>query len=61
MLFGTTDPNIIQIRTIIFRFTNIADAVAFRGQLLRDQEWEMCNIQFMDDPAEKATGIHLEE
>ena len=51
----------LQIRTIIFRFTNIADAVAFRGQLMRDEEWEMCNIQFMDDPAEKATGVHLEE
>ena len=50
-----------QVRTIIFRFTNIADAVNFRGQLLRDEDWEMCNIQFMDDPVQKATGVHLEE
>ncbi|ERF71606.1 hypothetical protein EPUS_00595 [Endocarpon pusillum Z07020] len=50
-----------KVRTIIFRFTNIADAVTFRGQLLRDEDWEMCNIQFMDDPVQKATGVHLEE
>lgn len=56
-----TDLPCSQIRTIIFRFTNIADAVNFRGQLLRAEDWEMCNIQFMDDPVEKATGVHLEE
>ncbi|KAF7507759.1 hypothetical protein GJ744_010060 [Endocarpon pusillum] len=50
-----------KVRTIIFRFTNIADAVTFRGQLLRDEDWEVCNIQFMDDPVQKATGVHLEE
>lgn len=53
--------NALQVRTIIFRFTNIADAVTFRGQILRDEDWEMCNIQFMDDPVETATGVHLEE
>jgi hypothetical protein len=50
-----------QVRTVIFRFTNIADAVGFRHQLLRDDEWEMCNVQFMVDPVETATGVHLEE
>lgn len=50
-----------KVRTIVFRFTNIADAVTFRGQLLHDEDWEMCNVQFMLDPAEKATGVHLEE
>ena len=48
-----------QIRTIIFRFTNIADAVQFKGQLIRDIDWELCNIQFMDDPCANATGIHM--
>jgi hypothetical protein len=49
-----------QVRTIIFRFTNIADAVGFRQQLMRDADWEMCNVQFMVDPVETATGVHLE-
>lgn len=39
-----------QGRTIEFRFTNIADAVAFRGSLIRDADWEDCNIQFGEDP-----------
>ena len=49
-----------QVRTIVFRFTNIPDAVQFRGQLMRDYDWEMCNIQFVDDPCAKATGVHIE-
>jgi hypothetical protein len=56
-----TDQGASQVRTIIFRFTNIADAVTFRHQLTRDEDWDMCNIQFMDDPTKKATGVHLEE
>lgn len=43
-----------QGRTIEFRFTNIADAVAFRGSLIRDAEWEDCNIQFGVDPCTRA-------
>lgn len=52
--------NMIQVRTITFRFTNIADAVAFRGSLLRDPEWEYSNLQFVTDPCEKATGVHFD-
>ncbi|KPI34949.1 uncharacterized protein AB675_3855 [Cyphellophora attinorum] len=40
-------------RTIDFRFTNIADAVAFRGLLTRDHEWEDCTITFAEDPCAK--------
>jgi hypothetical protein len=42
-----------QARTIDFRFTNIADAVAFRGLLTRDHEWEDCTITFAEDPCAK--------
>ena len=55
---GSATPK--KIRTIVFRFTSIADAVQFRGMLLREEDWEASNIQFMDDPCAKATGVHLE-
>jgi hypothetical protein len=44
----------------VFRFTSIGDAVSFKGMLVRDEDWEGCNIQFMDDPCEAAVGVHLE-
>lgn len=47
-----------QQRTITFRFTNISDAVRFKGVLIRDDEWEGCPIEFAEDPCEKATGVH---
>jgi hypothetical protein len=28
--------------------------------LVRQEDWEGCNIQFMDDPCEKATGVRAE-
>ena len=40
----------VQTRTVIFRFTNIGDAVNFKAQLTRDEDWEHCNIQFTADP-----------
>lgn len=50
----------VQIRTIVFRFTSIGEAVAFKSMLIRDEDWEGCNIQFAADPCEKATAVHLE-
>lgn len=35
---------------MIFRFTNIGDAVNFKAQLTREDDWEHCNIQFTADP-----------
>ncbi|RMD39473.1 hypothetical protein DV735_g5655, partial [Chaetothyriales sp. CBS 134920] len=39
-----------EVRTIDFLFTNISDAVHFRAELLHDPEWQVCNIQFGQDP-----------
>jgi hypothetical protein len=50
----------MKVRTIIFRFSSIANAVQFKGVLLRHEDWEGCNIHFIDDPCEKAAGVHLE-
>ena len=55
-----SDFDISQVRTIVFRFTSIAAAVEFKKMLIRNEDWEGCNIQFMDDQCEKATGVHLE-
>ncbi|EXJ87360.1 hypothetical protein A1O3_04319 [Capronia epimyces CBS 606.96] len=48
------------VRTILFRFANISDAVKFKGTLIRDYDWEGCRIEFADDPCAKATGIHYD-
>jgi hypothetical protein len=50
----------VQIRTIVFRFTSIGEAVSFKSMLIRNEDWEGCNIQFAVDPCEKATAVHLE-
>jgi len=50
----------LQIRTIVFRFTSISEAVTFKAMLTRDEDWEACNVQFAADPCEKAGGVHLE-
>jgi hypothetical protein len=49
-----------EVRTVVFRFASIGDAVVFKGMLVRDEDWETCNIQFGIDPREKAVGVHLE-
>lgn len=43
------------IRNIVFRFTGIHDAVAFRSDLLRDRGWKSKNPHFSEDPCETAT------
>ena len=37
-------------RTITFRFCDISDAINFKATIVRDENWEHCNIKFGDDP-----------
>ena len=48
------------IRTIVFRFTSIADAVQFRAGMLRSIDFEDAAIDFAKDPCEAAEGVHME-
>ncbi|PWY69221.1 hypothetical protein BO94DRAFT_527430 [Aspergillus sclerotioniger CBS 115572] len=47
-------------RNVVFRFCNIEDAVRFRSALVRDADWEHCNVQYATDPCEFATGMHFD-
>ncbi|KAL2819894.1 hypothetical protein BDW59DRAFT_164807 [Aspergillus cavernicola] len=47
-------------RTVNFRFCGIADAVRFRAALVRNEDWEHCNVQYATDPCEVATGYHTD-
>ncbi|KAF9883203.1 hypothetical protein FE257_003860 [Aspergillus nanangensis] len=47
-------------RSVIFRFTNVEDAVAFRSVVIRDEQWEQCNVQYSTDPCEIANGVHAD-
>ncbi|KAL8763367.1 MAG: hypothetical protein Q9184_000838 [Pyrenodesmia sp. 2 TL-2023] len=48
------------MRSVTFRFCDIADAVKFKQTLSRAEDWEECNIHFAPDPCADATGIHFE-
>ena len=48
------------IRTIVFRFTSIADAVQFRAGMLRSIDFEDAVIDFAKDPCEVAEGVHMD-
>jgi len=48
------------IRNIVFRFSGITDAVAFRRALLRDRSWRSKNPHFAEDPCVSATGPRSE-
>ena len=37
-------------RTITFRFCDISDAFNFKATIVRDEDWEHCNIKFAEDP-----------
>ncbi|OXV09850.1 hypothetical protein Egran_02385 [Elaphomyces granulatus] len=37
-------------RVVHFRFCSIDDAVRFKAAIVRDDDWEHCNIQFAPDP-----------
>ena len=39
-----------QPRNVIFRFCSIENAVHFHKMLVRDADWEHCNIQYGTDP-----------
>ena len=52
--------DLAQVRTLTFRFTNIHDAVMFKSTLHKSNEWAGSNIQFAQDPCEKANGIHFD-
>ncbi|KAE8166360.1 hypothetical protein BDV40DRAFT_296493 [Aspergillus tamarii] len=47
-----------EARNVSFRFCSIDDAVRFRAELVRNESWEQCNIQYAADPCELATGYH---
>ncbi|KAL4800021.1 hypothetical protein BDV19DRAFT_384860 [Aspergillus venezuelensis] len=47
-------------RSVSFRFCSIEDAVRFRAALVRNEEWEHCNVQYTTDPCEVATGYHAD-
>ena len=46
-------------RFVVWRFAEMADSVAFRGALLRHEDWESCNITYVSDPCALASGVHL--
>ncbi|KAI4116076.1 MAG: hypothetical protein LQ345_003447 [Seirophora villosa] len=48
------------MRSVTFRFCDIADAVRFKQTLSRAEDWEECNIHFAPDPCADASGIHFE-
>ncbi|KAL4786768.1 cryptococcal mannosyltransferase 1-domain-containing protein [Aspergillus varians] len=37
-------------RSVSFRFCSIDDAVRFRAALVRNEDWEHCNVQYATDP-----------
>ncbi|PYH94132.1 hypothetical protein BO71DRAFT_441269 [Aspergillus ellipticus CBS 707.79] len=45
---------------VIFRFCSIEDAVRFRASLIRNVDYEQCNVQYAADPCEVATGYHAD-
>ncbi|KAI9366975.1 hypothetical protein BJX61DRAFT_384203 [Aspergillus egyptiacus] len=47
-------------RSVNFRFCSIEDAVRFRAALVRNEDWEQCNVQYGTDPCEVATGYHAD-
>ncbi|KAL2866411.1 uncharacterized protein BJX67DRAFT_381929 [Aspergillus lucknowensis] len=47
-------------RSVSFRFCSIDDAVRFRSALIRNEDWEHCNVQYATDPCEVATGYHAD-
>lgn len=40
----------IKLRFIIVRFCDIRHAVHFKTEIVREEEWEQCNIHFSPDP-----------
>ncbi|KAL8944211.1 MAG: hypothetical protein Q9211_000680 [Gyalolechia sp. 1 TL-2023] len=42
--------NVNKMRSVIFRFCEIGDAVKFKQKLNRAEEWEDCNVHYASDP-----------
>ncbi|KAH8434803.1 uncharacterized protein LDX57_012436 [Aspergillus melleus] len=49
-----------EARSASFRFCTIEDAVRFRAAIIRDADWEQCNVQYGSDPCDLATGMHVD-
>ncbi|GAD94797.1 hypothetical protein ANI_1_3316024 [Paecilomyces variotii No. 5] len=47
-------------RVVIFRFCSMEDAIRFKSALVRNDDWEQCNIQYGEDPCDLATGPHYD-
>ncbi|KAL4927381.1 uncharacterized protein BDV17DRAFT_126881 [Aspergillus undulatus] len=47
-------------RSVSFRFCSIDDAVRFRAAIVRNEDWEQCNVQYATDPCEVANGYHAD-
>ena len=41
-----------------FRFANIYHALSFKRQLMNEEDWEHCTINYAPDPCEVACGVH---
>ena len=44
-------------RSVTWRFTDIAHAVAFRGVLARNADFESCNVSYSEDPCALRDGV----
>jgi hypothetical protein len=47
-----------QARTVEWRFANIRDALQFKGELVRDIDFEHCNVVYAKDPCERYEKVH---
>lgn len=48
-------------RSVVFRFCRVEDAVHFKSALVRNEDWEQCNVHFAVDPCATATGVHFND
>ncbi|KAL9614629.1 MAG: hypothetical protein Q9167_000917 [Letrouitia subvulpina] len=53
--------NVNKMRSVIFRFCEIGDAVKFKQWLNRSEDWEECNIHYYPDPCAQASEARLNE
>ena len=49
-ILPSANTSIRQMRSVTFRFCDIADAVKFKQTLNRAEEWEECNVHYAPDP-----------
>lgn len=46
---------------IEFRFANIYHALSFKRELMNEEDWEHCTINYAPDPCEVACGVHYQD